>query len=224
MPQVRAENFERLGGLNMENLAVLVDRALALNEEINAKKKTLDELKATLQKCGLAELENTNTKYLKISGETGFCEVTYKTKFEIDNYSKLESNIDKKLIEDKIKRKQETKYEIEKNFKKALTMLCKGEYAPHDIESILCGLGLDDKARKMAHKKLKGEYAADLKVLQNLGCKGALEEELDVIKEQRNFELVSRYFDLEQTDIEEIKKAVYLEETLGITLNGKEAG
>lgn len=209
---------------DIKNWGHILDMALALEKEINDKKKALDMLKAELQGFGLSVIENKSIKYLKIIGEQGSCEITFKTKLEIDNYKKLRSNIDKSLLEDKVKRKVEFKYDIEKKFKKALETLCRGDYMRHDIETILRGLGLDDKACKVANKKLKGEYAADHKVLSKLGCVGALEEELDAIKEQRNFELVSRYFDLEKIDIEEIKKAVYLEETLGITLNGKEAG
>ena len=92
-----------------------------------------------------------------------------------------------------------------------------------DLAELLRGLGLDDKQVKVALKKLKGDYLKDKQVLASFGITGDLEEELDAIHDQRNFELVSRYFDIAAIDENFVKKlrlAVNVEETLALGLTG----
>lgn len=205
-----------------DDVGVLVDLAISLDQTGKIEKKLLDQAKAKLQKLALAEIENKNIKYVRYGGLMGSCEVIKKAKLEVDNFTKLKDALDAVLVEDKITRKQEVKYEVESKFKKALIALCKEDYARNDIDDILKSLELDEKAAKLAKKKLKGEYGADLALLHSLGCSGELEEELDAIREQKNFELISRYVDLEKLDMEALKKAVWLEDSTSITLNCSE--
>lgn len=200
--------------------AALTSRALSLDSEIKDKKKELEAVKAKLQSMGLAEMENKNLKYIRFSSINGACEISHKTKFEIDNYGKLEFAIeDKRLLLDKIKRKEEIKYEVDSRFKADLIAFITRDYAQHDLPGLLQGMGIiDDKAQKLVLKKLKGDYVKDKQLLETLGFSGELEEELDAIREEKNRELVERYFDPALTDIEELRRAIYLEDQISITL------
>lgn len=54
-----------------------------------------------------------------------------------------------------------------------------------------------------------------------MGYPAALEEELDLIHGQKNYELVSRYFDLEQVDetfLKRLRLAVSVEDSISIGL------
>lgn len=48
--------------------------------------------------------------------------------------------------------------------------------------------------------------------------KDNLEEELDAIRAAKNAELVNKYFDLANLDIEELAKAISVEDTLALTI------
>jgi len=206
--------------------ASLISRAVQLDREIKERKKDLEAVKARLQTLALAEMDNKNLRYLRYTSLAGQCETTYKTKLEVDNYSRLVAALDGAIIlEDKIARKMEVKYDIDKRFKEALIALCRKDYAVHDIPAILAGMGItDEKTQSYVLKKLKGEYAKDKALLESVGCTGHLEEELDAIHEEKNRQLIERFFDEDLIDIDEIRKAVYLEDSLSMTLTSPEKG
>lgn len=196
-----------------------VDIAIRLDKEIKEKTKELNAIKAELQSAALAEMENKNLKWKQIYGKEGSCDIAYKEKLEIDNYPLLKEVIGE-ILDTKVVKKEEIKFEIESKFKAALIALVKGNYAAtENIISILESLGLDSKNAKMAEKKLKGDYIKDKQVLESFGICGDLEEELDAIKEAKNFELISRYFDINKIDIEKLRRAIYLDENLSLGLN-----
>ena len=200
----------------------LIDKAIRLDKEVKVKKKELDEVKAELQSEGLKELENKNLKYVQIFGDDGSCEILYKQKMEIENIDVLKE-VFGNVIDTKIKTVQEIKYDIESKFKKALISLYVGDYKEHDLDSLLSSLGLDDDKKKVALKKLKGDYAADKKVLESLGAvdSDGLEEELDAIRENKNYENISRYINIESIDnmfLEKLKRAISVEDTLSLGL------
>ena len=200
----------------------LIDKAIRLDKEVKVKKKELDEVKAELQSEGLKELENKNLKYVQIFGDDGSCEILYKQKMEIENIDVLKE-VFGNVIDNKIKTVQEIKYDIESKFKKALISLYVGDYKEHDLDALLTSLGLDDDKKKVALKKLKGEYAADKKVLEFLGAvaEDGLEEELDIIREHKNYELVSKYMDINAIDDnlkKQIQRALSIEDTLSLGL------
>ena len=201
----------------------LIDKAIRLDKEVKVKKKELDEVKAELQSEGLKELENKNLKYVQIFGDDGSCEILYKQKMEIENIDVLKE-VFGNVIDNKIKTVQEIKYDIESKFKKALISLYVGDFKEHDLDALLTSLGLDDDKKKVALKKLKGEYAADKKVLEFLGAvaEDGLEEELDIIREHKNYELVSKYMDINAIDDnlkKQIQRALSIEDTLALGLN-----
>ena len=200
----------------------LIDKAIRLDKEVKVKKKELDEVKAEIQSKGLKELENKNIKYVQFYGDDGSCEILYKQKMEIENIDVLKE-VFGNVIDNKIKTVQEIKYDIESKFKKALISLYVGDFKEHDLDALLTSLGLDDDKKKVALKKLKGEYAADKKVLEFLGAvaEDGLEEELDIIREHKNYELVSKYIDINAIDDnlkKQIQRALTIEDTLSLGL------
>ena len=85
----------------------------------------------------------------------------------------------------------------------------------HNLDELLSGLGLDEKQKKTALKKLKGDYIKDKELLESMGAQDDdLEEELDIIKEHKNWELVSRFFGTDEVDLEKLKRAIFVEEIL----------
>jgi len=141
---------------------------------------------------------------------------------EIENIDVLKE-VFGNVIDNKIKTVQEIKYDIESKFKKALISLYVGDFKEHDLDALLTSLGLDDDKKKVALKKLKGEYAADKKVLEFLGAvaEDGLEEELDIIREHKNYELVSKYMDINAIDDnlkKQIQRALSIEDTLSLGL------
>lgn len=196
-----------------------IDRAILLDKSIKEQKKELDKIKADLQAAALETMENKNIKHVQFFGTQGQFEALYKEKLEIDNY-RLLVRILGDIVRDKISRKLEVKFDfVDSRFKAALIALLKGDYKDHDLDALLAGMGLDAKAVKTAKKKLKGEYKADKKTLEALGITGEREEELDAIHEVKSLELVQRYFDLEALEMERLKKALNLEETLSVSMN-----
>lgn len=195
-----------------------VDRAIALDKAIREQKKELDGIKAELQTAALTDMENKSLKYMQLFGTAGSCEAMYKEKFEIDNFDRLVAVVGN-LVRDKVKREEEIKYKVDGRFKDALIALVKGDFRQHDLDMILVGMGLDAKKIKVAKKKLKGEYRKDKEVLASLGVIGTREEELDAIREAKNLELIERFFELENIDRDELKKCVFIEESLSIGLS-----
>lgn len=208
--------------INSDDKKMLVDYAIKLDRDIKDKKKELDIVKAKLQGKGLEELENKNIKFLQYYGDDGSCDVTYRQRCEIDNVEILKE-IFGKVVEDKITREEKVSYKIDNKFKDALIALYLKDYNPNDIDSILLGLGLDRESVKLAKKKLNGEYFKDKEFLESLGFDGEnLEEELDAIRESINFELISKYIDIEnftKETHEKLKRAITVDENISLGLS-----
>lgn len=197
------------------DVIALVDQGIKLEKKISNDRKALDEVKAQLTNIAFTDMENKGLKFKQIQGNLGIFNAAYKEKFEVDNFEALKKALGD-LVEDKISRKIDVKYDVENKFKKALTALFKGDFSNEPtIDQVLVGLGITDI--KAAKKKLKGDYVKDKKVLESFGASGHLEEELDAIRLYKNYELISRYFE-ELTDekIEAIKKGVFVEESLSV--------
>ncbi|MGG1600559.1 ABC transporter permease [Paenibacillus naphthalenovorans] len=217
---------ESEGELTMQaNLSRLVDEAIALEIRMKEDKKKLDAIKATLTAAASENMDNKNLKYMQIYGSTGRFNVTYKEKFEIDDFDRLVTILGE-IAKSKISRKEEVKYDTESRFKQALIALFKNEYSNEiTIDEVLRGLGLDDKTAKTVKKKLKGDYIKDRKVLESVGVSGDLEEELDAIRLYKNYELVERFFgQLTEEQREQIRRAVFVEESISVGLEHFQEG
>lgn len=201
----------------VQSIEQKIDKAIELDSRIKKDKKELDLLKADLQAIALQEMENKSLKYKQFFGGKGSCQVAYKEKFEIDNYPLLHEILGE-LLDTKVVKKEEIKFDVDATFKKALIALYNGDYKDHDIRKILVGLGLDDTQIKAALKKLKGDYIKDKQVLESYGVTEDLEEELDAIKETKNYELIKRYFGDTAIEMDKFKRAIFVEESLSIGL------
>lgn len=202
----------------MTNLRNKIDQAIELEAEVKNKKKQLEEVKAELQSELYADMLNKNKKWMQAAGGKGLCNVSVKNKLEVDNAGLLQELLGS-VTDGKLTRKESVDYEVETNFKKALIALYQGDYEKGDIPALLFQLGLDDKQIKVAVKKLSGDYAKDQALLAGFGLIGALEEELDLIHNQKNYELVNRYFDVDAIDeafLKKLKLALSVEDTLAI--------
>lgn len=203
--------------MQKDMMVTKIDKAIKLDRELKEKKKELDSIKAELQAIALQDMENKNLKWRQLFGHDGSCDVGYREKFEVDSLELLK-NVVGDIAEGKIAKKEEIKYEVESNFKKALIALYKGEYKNNDIKQVLISLELDDTSIKVALKKLKGDYIKDKKLLESLGISGSIEEELDSIREAKNYELITRYFEVDKLDVEDLKRAIWVEDALSLGL------
>lgn len=201
-----------------------IDRAIALEKEIGEKKAELDKIKARLQADALKTLEDTGSKYMEVYGTKGSMFVTYKEKCEVDNLGML-SEIFGSVLDGKVKKEEAIKFTLDSKFKASLIALYKGEFENQDIKEILKGMGLNEDSIKLALKKLKGDYAKDIALLKSLGVDTAdgRQEEIDAIKQAKNYENISKYIDIDKCDLEKLKRAITVEESIAIGLSYDEA-
>ncbi|GLC87514.1 hypothetical protein LYSBPC_06410 [Lysinibacillus piscis] len=203
-----------------ELLIALVDEAITLDRRTKEDKKRLDEIKAQLTAQATTVMDNRNLKYYQIFGHTGRFNVSFKEKFEIDRYSVLKAILGD-LAEGKISKKEDVKYDAEPKFKAALIALFREDYSQAiSISTVLEKLGLEKAAIKAVAKKLKGDYISDKKLLESVGAQGDLEEELDAIRQYKNWEAVNRFFaGLSDEQLTEIKRAIFVEDGIAVGLD-----
>lgn len=203
----------------MENKREMIDRAIELEQQARAIKIELDGIKAKLQAEALAEMENRNTKFVEYFGSTGSVFVSYKEKFEVDNLPALKE-IFGDVLTGKVKTEETVKITLDNKIKSAVMALYKGEYGKWDLSHLLAGMGLDQKQIKAALKKLKGDYWKDIQTLRSFGIdpESDIEEELDAIREQKNLELIMKFVDPSSVDLEKLRRAVSIEESLSVGL------
>lgn len=205
--------------MNVEAVRILIDEAIGLEKEMAENKKRLDQLQARIQAHAFTEMQNKNLKYRRVYGNRGHANVTYKVKFQLNNYTRLLRAVGD-IAKDHVKRSEEVKYDAKTGFKAALIAVVDGDYSKEiPVVDVLRGLGLDDKQIKTADKRLKGNYSRDKAVLESFGISGELEEELDAIRRYRTAELVESYFgQLTPLQIDEIKRSITVEQELAIGL------
>lgn len=207
--------------MNKEEIAKQVDEAISIDKQMKEDKKRLDGIKAKLQAEGQILLENQNTKQVELYGEHGSCQVGYSEKLDITNYSLLKNTIGDIVVE-RVKKEESVKYTPDKLLKQALIAAYKKDYKNHDIRDLLVKLGLEDKQIKVCLKKLKGDYFKDRATIESFisVLKGNnLEEEMDAIREQLNYELIDKFIDLELLDFDSYRRSMIVEETLSIGLS-----
>ena len=196
-------------------IEIEMERLCGINKkmkELTTQKKLAE---ATLQSYLLPEMENKNLKFIEIDTSSGAVNLTYKQKTEIDN-PKLLREVVGSILDAKIETKVKTEVKItDKNLEKALVALYFETYKESDIDTLLFNMGLDDKQIKLVTKKLKGDYKKDKELLESFGLDGDdLEEELDAIKDHKDWELVQRYFGDEEIDHKRLLQAIFVDETL----------
>lgn len=205
--------------MSSTNIQTYIDRAVQLEAEIAAAKEQLEEAKIKIQTELYAKMQNCNLNYAYASSDNGRAELMIRTKLNIIDPEKAMALIGA-VAEKNIKVKTEPKYEIKTKFKIALTALLRMDYEEIDLKAILALLKAKPDAVEVLVKKLKGEYKKDLELLRAAGLGSEnLEEELDAIRAAKNAELVKKYFDLSSLDVEELAKAISVEDTLALTIS-----
>lgn len=202
-----------------EAVRILVDEAVEIEKELEEGEKKLEQLKARIQSHAFAEMQNKNLKYRRIYGMGGHANVTYKAKFNLNNFKRLYRAVGD-IAKDHVKRTEEVKYNANKSFKSALIAIADGDYGKEiSVEDVLRGMGLEETHIKAAVKRLKGDYGKDKKVLESFGIEGDREEELDAIRRYRTAELVESFFgELTPLQLDEIKRSITVEQELAIGL------
>lgn len=188
----------------------LIDKIVEKDKEMKELKKQSDAIKAEMQSRGLQVLEDKNIKTTEYYGtDSNNLTVTKAQDMEILNYPALEKIFGKELLEDKIKKSVEVKFEVEKKFKQALIDLFTNDYiADKSLEDFLKEefKELDTKQLKLLLKKLKGDYKKDKELLNTLIQREDLDAELYYINRIKAFENIKAYINDE--DLEEVTEAV----------------
>ena len=186
-----------------------------LDSKIKEMTRTKKLIESELQSVLFQELENKNLKFIEVDTTSGAANLAYKNKLTIDDFSMLQGLFGD-MVFSKVKREIEEKIKFSsKDFEQAIIALYQGNFKEHNLDELLSGLGLDEKQKKTALKKLKGDYIKDKELLESMGAQDDdLEEELDIIKEHKNWELVSRFFGTDEVDLEKLKRAIFVEEIL----------
>lgn len=190
-----------------------------INSKIKALTIDKKKIEAKIQAELSEEMENKNMKYVESASEVGKVSLGFRNKIEIDNLGLLKQTVGEDLALGKFQVVVEEKVKItDKNFEKALVALYKENYKEHDLSEILKNLGLSESDIKVVLKKLKGDYLKDKELLNSYTLTDDdLEEELDVIYEHKNWEAVNRYFGNNGVDLEALKQAIYIDETLAFS-------
>lgn len=216
--------------LKSKKTEYLVELAAAKKRKMDFAKTELDVVSAEIQNRAIAFQEDRHIKFTEWQG-TGraLASVTVAQSFEILNYFRLKELVGKELVEDKIKIKPaDIKYDIESNFKRALTALVLDDYNREmTIEEVVDSAGWcqDDPKRKAALlKKLKGDYHKDkVAVLASLNMQDDeidIDVELYYIYQIRNWQLIRAYFDEDKLEemADAVKRCIIVDETAKIGL------
>ena len=205
------------------NIKDIVNEIAGLKRQEKIIKSEIDKKNNQLQEKCIEVFEDKNIKTTEIYGtENNSAIATYSQKLEILNYQALENIIDKNLLAEKVERRQEIKYEIDKNFKEAIIILYTNDYIDNmTIEELVKNeFGeLDTKAQSLLIKKLKGDYKKDKELLQKYVSNDDLDVELFTINKIKNYDKVKAFFDVNDIDLKNnIKKYISLDENVKVTI------
>lgn len=214
--------------LHTIDIEELIDLAAAKDKKLAECKCELDMVKAEIQNRAENTLEERNIKFTEFFGDkNSFVTVTVAQAFEILNMTKIKEIVGKELVEEKVKIKQDIKYDIDKKFQRALIAVVTNDYDnEYTIEQIIdnAGFEMNTSQRSLILKKLKGEYNTDkaniCKILGKTDEELSIDEELYYIYKIKNWELIRAFFDTNNFEqlAEEIKKCVAVNETPKIGL------
>ncbi len=200
----------------IDELAELKQQGKLIKDKIDLKTKELQE------QC-ISVFEDKNIKTTEVYGTKNNSAIaTYSQKLEILNYQALENIIDKNLLNEKIERKQEIKYDIDEKFKEAIIIFYTNDYIKDiTIEELVKNEfnELDNKVQNLLIKKLKGSYKTDKNLLRKYIPDKDLDVELFTINKIKNYDKVKAFFNVEDKELKEkIKRYISLDETVKITI------
>lgn len=208
---------------NKFNTEDLIDEVVNLDKLLKVIKTNAEAMKAILQARGIELLEDKNIKTTEWYGTgSNNVVVTKAQTMEILNFPELEKVFNIRLLEDKIVRKLEVKYDIDPIFKQALISIFSDDYTSDmSLNELLTKQfpELETKQISLLLKRLKGDYKKDKAVLKSLVTREDLDEELYYINKIKNYEKIRAYFgDNVDEMISAIKKNILVDETIKITI------
>ncbi|WP_250278778.1 hypothetical protein [[Clostridium] colinum] len=205
------------------NIKATIDELAELKQQGKLIKDKIDLKTKELQEQCIAVFEDKNIKTTEVYGtENNSAIATYYQKLEILNYQALESIIDKNLLNEKIERRQEVKYDIDEKFKEAIIIFYTNDYMKDLTIEELVKIEfseLDNKVQNLLIKKLKGNYKADKKLLRKYIPDKDLDVELFTINKIKNYDKVKAFFNVDDIQLKEnLKRYISLDETVKITI------
>lgn len=205
------------------NIKATIDELAELKQQGKLIKDKIDLKTKELQEQCVAVFEDRNIKTTEVYGTNNNSAIaTYSQKLEILNYQALENIIDKNLLNEKIERRQEVKYDIDEKFKEAIIIFYTNDYMKDlTIEELVKVefSELDNKVQNLLIKKLKGNYKADKKLLRKYIPDKDLDVELFTINKIKNYDKVKAFFNVDDKELKEnLKKYIRLNETVKITI------
>lgn len=129
-------------------------------------KKEFEKLKGEFQKLGTDELLDKKIKQVEFWGSNN-------AKVVVTESETLKVQADC-IIEElfyKVKEgiiKIEPSYKYSEPFKRILISVCQGTYIDQSFDDVIRQLPVDDKAKKVLAKKLKGNWKKDVETLKNI--------------------------------------------------------
>ena len=205
------------------NIKTTIDELAKLKQEGKTIKDKIDIKTKELQEQCVAVFEDKNIKTTEIYGTNNNSAIaTYSQKLEILNYQALENIIDKNLLNEKIERRQEIKYDIDEKFKEAIIIFYTNDYMKDLTIEELVKIEfseLDNKVQNLLIKKLKVNYKADKKLLRKYIPDKDLDVELFTINKIKNYDKVKAFFNVDDKELKEnLKRYISLDETVKITI------
>lgn len=187
----------------------------------------IDKYKAEISARGGAELDDTNTKFIKFYGKNGSCAVTIAEKLFIADDLRLKGMFPEGVYDKLVTVTSSVKYKYDSKLELALKAIFTGEYIfdmtmPEYLNSsALFPLNPDVKQVKLLLKKLTGDYKKDNKLLASMFGAGSYDEELLYIHRIKNGELIKLFLPDEglADTVEKIKGCLTVENDVKITID-----
>lgn len=187
----------------------------------------IDKYKAEISARGGAELDDTNTKFIKYFGKNGSCAVTIAEKLFIADDLRLKEMFPEGIYDKLVTITSSVKYKYDGKLEIALKAIFSGEYLfdmtilDYLNNNALFPLHPDVKQVKLLLKKLTGDYKKDNKLLVSMFGAGNYDEELLYIHRIRNGELIRLFLPDEGINetIEKIRGCLTVENDVKITID-----
>lgn len=129
-------------------------------------KKEIEKLKGEFQKLGTDELADKKIKQVEFWGSNNAKVVVTESETLKVQEDCIIEQLFSKVKEGNIK--IEPSYKYSEPFKRILIAVCQGTYVDQSFNDVIRQLPVDDKAKKVLAKKLKGNWKKDVETLKNI--------------------------------------------------------
>lgn len=209
----------------------LVAELVAADKERQESTKKVNRLKAKIMEEGLAILADTNTRYVRFSGNGGSVSVTDALQLSVINDAALRELLPPGVYDKFVKRVENVEYKYDAKLDAALKAIFNMDYTfEMDMEEFLeyhMSIHPNAGQKKVLLKKLKGDYVKDMDLLCSVfGTDDGEQFDVDLyyIYKIKNAELIRRFFPEDGFDkLTEIRKYMIVENSTKITIEADEA-